>query len=81
MKAIMDSAYRRPQLTALAYDVRQWVRNLQDENIYLPIYLDDKIHVVGVQIFLSGEEAVVEAWARGIQTETGYMKVNDVLYL
>ena len=79
MKAIMDFAYKRPQLTALAYDVRQWVRNLQDDNVYLPIHLVDHIHEVGLQISLAGDGAVVEAWARGIQTETGYMKVSDVL--
>ncbi len=68
-------------MTALAYDVRAWVNNLQCGDLFAAMHLLGKRHVVDAPVYLHVSRTLVTiaAVATGINTEEGRIMKGDLV--
>ena len=81
MKRVMSFAYRRASRTALAYDVRNWLKYLDDPKLYMPIHLMGKSLAWNIQVAWPGLAHPVLCVARAatVQCEQGCLSKNDLV--
>ena len=80
-KRVMSFSYRQSSRTVLAYDVRTWIKNLGQEQLFMPIHLLGKQHQMAVDIFLtsSGLSVTFTAVSSGVNTEMGQLCKGDLV--
>ena len=79
MKKCMSFSYNKAHLTALAYDVRLWVNNLQLPDLFEPIHLAGTIRIVDREISWLPEGMRVRAWSGSLQTVAGMISKRDLI--
>jgi len=81
MKRCMSFSYNKACRTALAYDVRIWIKNLQLPNLYEPAHLAGNIRTSSCDVAWPGVDTIVtiSAWAGSLQTEYGMLCKGDLL--
>ena len=80
MKTIMRFSFNKAAGTALAYDVRQWYRNILDPKVLQCTYLDGLIHEVAIALFDGTVEVHVNAWSLQMMTAKGMLQQGDLLW-
>ena len=79
MKKVMNFTYRRGPQTTLAYDVRNWISNLNLPELYMPYHLSGKIRTAALCLEMGPYEIIFNAWAATMNTPQGTMAKNDIL--
>ena len=73
---VMRFSYKSGNSTALAYDVRTWMKNLGAEELYMPMHLLGKPRVLQAHVQLlrfGGVSVTFIAVATGLNTEKGIL--------
>ena len=81
MKRVMSFAYHKSALTALAYDARIWLQNLELETVFMPVHLDGATKTWDFKLRFHGVDEIVCCVARSAQinTERGLLAKLDLL--
>ena len=81
MKRVMNFAYRHSAKTALAYDVRLWIQNLQLPILFKPIHLAGKITACSFDMPWPGcsQPISVIAFGASMTTERGHLTKGSLL--
>ena len=80
MKRTMSFSYNRSHKSALAYDVRTWLRNLGLKEIYMPEHFVGRVHLANYKVTLpSGQDLIFSEWSGGLNTESGLLCKGDMV--
>ena len=77
---VMRFSYKSGNSTALAYDVRTWMKNLGAEELYMPMHLLGKPRALQAHVQLlrfGGVSVTCIAVATGLNTEKGILGKSD----
>ena len=77
MKHVMGFAYHKCCETALAYDVRVWMKNLELPYLFMSTHLAGK--VITETWIIHGIPWSVTAWSGSLQTEKGMLHKGDIV--
>ena len=78
----MRFSYRRGHRTALAYDVRAWIHQLEREELFMPIHKLGKRHTIDVDVTCpTGPVRATKfvSLSAGLNTELGSLSNTDIL--
>ncbi len=79
-KRVMRFSYNSGNMTAVAYDVRAWMKSLDTEELYMPIHLMGKQKVLQVHVqLLGGASVTFIAGAKRLNTEKGILGKGDLI--
>ena len=81
-KRAAQYSYRSVSSTALAVEVRRWLKSVaEDENALSRVFLVDPVTPIASQVTLGeGLVAVIDAKSAGLRTQCGNMRKGDLLY-
>ena len=81
MKRCMAFSYKKAADTALAYDVRIWLNNLENPALYEPVHLAGTVHTAATHVEWPGLPAgmTITAWAVSLKCEQGTFHKSDLL--
>ena len=81
MKRVLRFAYKNCTKSILAYDVRQWMKHVRDQNVFRPFHLVGKLHDTDVEVMLTTSGAVYRflSWAGCLNSLSGLLSKGDVL--
>ena len=79
MKTIMRFSFNKACGTALAYDVRQWYRNIVSATTFQCTHLVGNIHEVDIALFDGAGQVHVSAWSLQMMTTKGMLQQANLL--
>jgi hypothetical protein len=78
-KRVLSFSYNRSGKTALAYDVRLWIQNLELPELYKPYHMMGKVRPCAFAVQCGGEPWNVIAVAGAVTTPEGKLSKGDLL--
>jgi hypothetical protein len=80
MKRVMGFSYRGAHKTALAYDVRIWIKNLGRGDLFMPMHLAGTIRAWDYGVFWQGcGQVTFSKRAASLNCEFGMLSKNDLV--